>query len=121
MNRQHRRAAARRGQARAVQQNRDSPAYWNNYGQALHNLGRLEGAVASYDRALALRPDLAEIHYNRANSLQSLARLDEAVAGYDRAIALRPDMAEAYANRGSRCRRCGGSPRRSPTSTMPSR
>ena len=87
MNRQHRRAAARRGQARAVQQNRDSPAYWNNYGQALHNLGRLEGAVASYDRA----------------------------------IALRPDMAEAYANRGSRCRRCGGSPRRSPTSTMPSR
>jgi len=100
MNRQHRRAAARRGQARAVQQNRDSPAYWNNYGQALHNLGRLEGAVASYDRALALRPDLAEIHYNRANSLQSLARLDEAVAGYDRAIALRPDMAEAYANRG---------------------
>ena len=120
MNRQQRRAA-RRGQPRAMQQNRDSPAYWNNYGLALHNLGRLDAAVASYDRAIALRPDMAEIYYNRANSLQSLARLDEAVAGYDRAIALRPDMAEAYANRGSRCRRCGGSPRRSPTSTMPSR
>ena len=100
MNRQQRRAAARRGQAQAMQQNRDSPAYWGNYGLALHNLGRLEEAVAGYDRALALAPDMAEIHYNRANALQSLARLDEAVAGYDRAIALRPDLVEAYANRG---------------------
>jgi tetratricopeptide (TPR) repeat protein len=44
--------------------------------------------VASYDRAIALRPDFVEIHYNRANALHQLGRLDEAVASYDRAIAL---------------------------------
>jgi predicted O-linked N-acetylglucosamine transferase (SPINDLY family) len=101
MNRQQRRAAAaRRGQARAIQQNRESPAYWGNFGLALHNLGRLEEAVAGYDRALALRPDLAEVYYNRGNALRHLDRLDAAIASYDSAIALKPDFAEAYVNRG---------------------
>jgi hypothetical protein len=27
-------------------------------------LGRFAEALASYDRALALRPDMAEVHYN---------------------------------------------------------
>jgi len=100
MNRQQRRAAARRGQTRAMQQNRDNPAYWDDYGIALYNLGRFAEAVANFDHAIALRPDLAEIHYNRANALRGLSRLDEAVVGYDRALTLRPDFAEAYVNRG---------------------
>ena len=35
-------------------------------------LGRYEEALASYDRALALAPDLADAHHNRGNTLDAL-------------------------------------------------
>src|SRR5262249_51868148 len=54
---------------------------------------------ASYDRAIALKPDYAEGFYNRGNALHELERFDEALASYDRAIALKPDYAEAFHNR----------------------
>ena len=63
-------------------------------------LKRTDEALASYDRALALKPDYAEAFYNRGNALQELKRTDEAVASYDRALALKPDYAEAHSNRG---------------------
>ena len=63
-------------------------------------LKRHDEALASYDRALTLRPDYAEAHYNRGNALEELKRHDEALASYDRALTLRPDHAEALNNRG---------------------
>ena len=77
----------------------NQPAALNILGTALQGLNRLDEALASYDRALALRPDLVETHYNRGNTLQTLNRLDEAVTGYDHAIALRPEFFEAHNNR----------------------
>ena len=47
-------------------------------------------ALASYDRALALRPDYAEAFNNRAVALCSLKRFAESLADCDRALALRP-------------------------------
>ena len=61
----------------------------------------VDEALASYDRALALRPDYAEALNNRGNALQELKRYDEALASYDRALTLRPDYAEALNNRGN--------------------
>ncbi len=63
--------------------------------------GRPEDALASYDRAIVLRPDHAEAHGNRGNALKDLKRPEEALASYDRAIALRPDFAEAHSSRGN--------------------
>jgi Tfp pilus assembly protein PilF len=65
----------------------------------LAGLRRHEDALASFDRAIALRPDHAEPYYNRARLLAGLQRQEEALASYDRAIALRPDYAEAHYNR----------------------
>jgi Tfp pilus assembly protein PilF len=62
--------------------------------------GDFAQALAFYDRAVALRPDLAEPYYKRANALKNLGRLDESLASYDQAIALKPDYAHAYCNRG---------------------
>jgi protein O-GlcNAc transferase len=65
------------------------------------SLGKNEQALASYDKALALRPGFAEAMYNRGNVLKKLHRLDEALASYDRTIALQPGYAKAFSNRGN--------------------
>ena len=66
---------------------------------ALFKLKQYEKALASYDTAIALRPDYAEAFNNRAMALRKLNRLEEALASYDKAIALKPQLAYAYVNR----------------------
>src|SRR5215467_8475346 len=88
---------------RAIQIRPDATCY-SNRGAALQGLTQLEAAVASYDRAIALKPDFAEAYSNRGNALRDLRQLEAALASYDRAIALKPDCAEAYSNRGNTLR-----------------
>jgi tetratricopeptide (TPR) repeat protein len=71
----------------------------NNRGIALNALKRFDEALASYDRAIAVRPEFVEALVNRGNTLQQLQRFDAALASFDRAVAVRPDHAEAYYNR----------------------
>jgi tetratricopeptide (TPR) repeat protein len=78
-----------------------------DYFDALHLIAvistrqqRLDEALVSYDRALALWPDHAEALRNRGATLHKLKRFDEALASYDRALAVRPDYADALYNRG---------------------
>ncbi len=75
-----------------------------NRGVALGELKRHEEAVASYDRAIALKADYADAHYNRGIALGELDRHAEALASYARAIELRRDFAEAHNNHGIRAR-----------------
>ena len=44
----------------------DDDLAWNNRGYALGELGRLDEAIASYDKALQLKPD-EEIYINNRN------------------------------------------------------
>ena len=64
------------------------------------SLGQKDAALASYDRALEVRPDSAEALSNRGNILHQLDRFEEALASYDRALKVRPDSADALSNRG---------------------
>ena len=57
--------------------------------------------MASYHKALRLKPDFAEAHYNLGRVLQELGRLDEAVVHYHKAIDIKPDYVEAYNNLGA--------------------
>ena len=63
-------------------------------------LGKKDAALASFDRALTLRPDSAQALYNRGNTLRELKRFEEALVSYDRALTVRSDFAEALSNRG---------------------
>ena len=63
-------------------------------------LGKRDTALASYDRALTVRPDFADALSNRGNTLHALKRFEEALASYDCALTVRPDYAEALSNRG---------------------
>jgi tetratricopeptide (TPR) repeat protein len=61
---------------------------------------RLDAALASYDRAVALRPNHTDALCNRGATLHELKRFDEALASYNRALALQPDHVGALYNRG---------------------
>ena len=60
---------------------------------------RVNDALTSYDRAIALRPDFADAFYNRGVVLWELRRPEDALASYDRAIALKPGNAMALNSR----------------------
>jgi tetratricopeptide (TPR) repeat protein len=77
------------------------PLAHRDLGNALQQLRRFEEALISYDKALALKSDLADAHNNRGIALAGLRRFDEAIVSYGRAIALKPDYAQAYNNRGA--------------------
>ena len=72
-----------------------------NLGAALHGLGQLDAALASYDRAIGLKANFAQAHLLRGNLLYELKCLDAALTSYDSAIAFNPGLAEAYSNRGN--------------------
>jgi tetratricopeptide (TPR) repeat protein len=86
---------------RAIARDRTIPRYHSNRGLALAGLQRFAEAIASYDRALSLRPGEAEVLYNRGNALVALGRLYDALEAYERALLARPDHAEALCNRGA--------------------
>ncbi|WP_236505989.1 tetratricopeptide repeat protein, partial [Tychonema sp. BBK16] len=58
-------------------------------------------AIASYDKALEIKPDYHEAWYNRGIALDDLGRLEEAIASYDKALEIKPDLHEAWNNRGN--------------------
>ena len=64
-------------------------------------LGRAEEAVASYDRAIAARPEHAEAYSNRGNALLQLRRVEEALASFDRQSPSGPTIPKPIPNRGN--------------------
>ncbi|PZO34016.1 MAG: hypothetical protein DCF17_21015, partial [Shackletoniella antarctica] len=57
-------------------------------------------AIASYDAALAIKPDKHEALYNKGIALDELGRYEEAIACYDAALAIKPDDHQALYNKG---------------------
>ena len=68
----------------AIKVNPNVASAYNNRGNALSGLKRLDEALASYDKALAINADYAEAYNNRGTVLSDLKRLDEALASYDK-------------------------------------
>lgn len=66
----------------------------------LHRL-RYPEALASFDAAIAERPDYPEAHHNRGTALYELRRYDEALVSLTSALELRPGYAATYGNRGN--------------------
>ena len=73
----------------------------NLIGQALHRLGQLKEALASFDDALACDVNFADAYGNRANMLSELGRPTEALSSFDRALALNPKSDMDWLNRGA--------------------
>jgi len=75
-------------------------AFWFEQGyQKLIN-GDFIGAIASYDKALEIKPDDHEAWYNRGIALGNLGRFEQAIASYDRVLEIKPDFHPAWSDRG---------------------
>jgi len=76
---------------------------YTNRGTIYQDLGKLEDALADYDRAIQIDATNAIAHYNRANLLSEMGNLKGAIDSYTRAIELKPVnyvcMVCAYINR----------------------
>src|SRR5262249_8738512 len=53
----------------------------------------------AYDKALSIKPDLAEAWFDHGNVLVVLKRYEEALVAYDKALSIKPDLEEAWLGR----------------------
>jgi predicted O-linked N-acetylglucosamine transferase (SPINDLY family) len=72
-----------------------------NRGNASEEAGRMDDAMALYDEAIALAPELARAHMNRGNILLARDQPGAALSAYERATGLEPDYPAAHFNRGN--------------------
>ena len=68
------------------------------YGILLSSRGDDNGAVAAYDRAIAIFPAYSEAYHNRGNALARLGRRQEAAESYAACLRFDPGHAGAAAN-----------------------
>ncbi len=73
---------------------------WLARGRGHHAAGRLTDAIAAFDTAIQLDPNLAEAYYWRGVAHAETNRWEEAIADCTAALRLNPDYAEAYHQRG---------------------
>ena len=83
-----------------TQNSNDVEAYFNR-GRAYTDSGNLQAAIADYNQAIQLQPDLAsEAHSNIGLAHYKAGDLRVAIANFNQAIQLDPNFAYAYYNRG---------------------
>ena len=70
-------------------------------GYAKYRLDQYQAAIADYDAAIDLKPDLATAYYLRGTAKRSLGDYKAAIEDYSTAIDLRKDFAFAYYFRGT--------------------
>jgi len=71
------------------------------YGFALFQEGRVDEAIAQYQRALQISQDYALAADNLGNALLQKGRLGDAVALFQRALRIDPDCADAHVSLGN--------------------
>ena len=76
-------------------------------GAAHAQSGRLAEAIDAWERAVELRPDLAEAHFNLGAAHRDRGELPEALEAYRRAAELRPNWADAQLAFGALLRELG--------------
>ncbi|HEY9849467.1 MAG TPA: tetratricopeptide repeat protein [Leptolyngbyaceae cyanobacterium] len=78
----------------------DDAEVWFEQGYQQLMKGDFWGAIASFDKALAIQPDAHIAWYMLGVELGELGRFEEAIASFDKALAIQPDKHKAWYNRG---------------------
>jgi tetratricopeptide (TPR) repeat protein len=74
----------------AIKIDSSNPKFHTTKASAQQNLNRNDAALASYDCALAIAPDIADTWFSRGLLLQSMNRNSDALFSYNRTLVLWP-------------------------------
>ena len=77
-----------------------SEAHVNNLGNVFLRQGRMDEAIAQFQKALAINPEDANTHYNLGMPFAK-GNVNEAIAQFQKALAIKPQFAEAHYNLGN--------------------
>jgi tetratricopeptide (TPR) repeat protein len=91
---------AKSGFQQILQTDPNQPVALHLLGVIAYQTGKHDLAVDLIKKALAIKPDYAEAHYNLGNALRELVKLDEAEASYQKALTINPDSAASHRNLG---------------------
>ena len=58
----------------------------------------MEEAISQFQKALEIKPDYAEAHYNLGNAFLQQGRMEEAIAQFQKALTINPDYVAAQNN-----------------------
>jgi protein O-mannosyl-transferase len=72
-----------------------------NIGQCYANLNQNERALAAYDAALKIAPQVASIHYQKGNAYAAAGNMPQAIACYDNVLKIDPKYTDAINNKGN--------------------
>ena len=83
------------------EQSSDNPEVPNILGAIYAGLGKYEDAIINYKKAIDIKPDYAEIHYNLGNAFFNLDNYEDAIISYNNAIAHKTNYTSANYNLGN--------------------
>ena len=72
----------------------------SNFAMALLTRGRIDEAIAQYRRAVEIRPDFADDHYNLGTVLGQAGKYDEAIVQLQQAVKIQPGDMRFHNNLG---------------------
>ncbi|MGL5061013.1 MAG: tetratricopeptide repeat protein, partial [Microcoleus sp.] len=72
-----------------------------NLGNRLLSQGKRDEAVASYEKAIAIKPDWAEAYANIGSARSQQGNIEAAITHYQKALALKPELAVLNYNLGN--------------------
>lgn len=75
-----------------------APPFYFNLGNAYQALGKMNEAVDSFNRALALNPNYVAALNNLGIALQHQGKMEASINTFQQALKLQPDYAELYSN-----------------------
>ncbi len=84
-----------------LQQFPDNAAIWSNRGNSRVSQNKLQEALADFNHAIELAPEMTDSYLNRGTALEGLGRWSEAIADYNHILEINPNDAMAYNNRGT--------------------
>ena len=85
---------------KAIKINPNFAEAYNEQGNALNELKKLEEAIKSYNNAININPEYADAYYNKGLVFHELKKLESAVQNYDKAIKINPKHIMSHNNKG---------------------